>query len=78
MEARGGAEVPSLTARGSGSPLCRACGSESQERSGGQGQGRGQEAEDCRGGGEEEEDNGVSLATPGRGARGRGCPIRED
>ena len=59
MEVRGGAEVPPLTARGSGSPSCRACSSESQERSGGQ------EVESCRGGGEEEEDEGVPPVTLG-------------
>ena len=76
-EAWGGAEVPPLTARGSRSLLYRACGSESQERSGGQGQGRGWEAEGCGGEEEEEEDEGVPLATPERGARGRGRPIGE-
>jgi len=49
--------------RRSRSPSCRACGSESQEKSVGQSQGRGQEAEGCRGGEEEEEDDGVPPAT---------------
>ena len=31
--------------------------------------------EGCGGGGEEEEDKRVPPATPGRGARERGCPI---
>jgi len=52
--------------------LCRACSSESQEKSGGQSQGRDQETEGCGGEEEEEEDNGVPPATPGQGARGRG------
>ena len=55
MTAWEGAAVPPLTARGSGSPLYRACSSESQERSRGQSQGRDQEVEGCREGGEEEE-----------------------
>ena len=33
--------------------------------------------EGCGGGGEEEEDKRVPPATPGQGARGRGCPIGE-
>ena len=62
-----------MTARDSGSLSCRVCGSESQERSGGQSQ----EAEGYGGGEEKEEDNGVLLVVPGQGARGRGCPIGE-
>jgi len=34
-----------------------------------------EEAEGCRGGGEEKEDDGVPPATLRRGARGRGRPI---
>jgi len=41
------------------------CGSESQERSGGQSQERGQEVEGCGRGGEDEEDDGVSPMTSG-------------
>jgi len=63
-EAREGAEVPPLTARGSESPSCRACGSEGQKRSRGQSQRRGREVEGCRGGGEEEEDSGIPPETP--------------
>ena len=44
-----------MTVRGSGSLLYRACSSESQERSGGQSQGRDREVESYREGGEEEE-----------------------
>jgi len=51
------------------------CSSESQEKSGGQSQGRGQEAEGCREEEEEEEDSGVPPATLGQGARGRSHPI---
>ena len=64
-----------MTARGSKSLLCRLYGSESQERGGGQGQGRGWQAEGCGGGEKEQEDEGVPLATLGRGAKGRGHPI---
>ena len=60
-----------MTTRDSKSLLCRVCGSESQERSGGQSQ----EAKDYGGGEEEEEDNGVPLVVSGQGAGGRGCPI---
>ena len=50
-------------------------GSESKEGSRGEGLGGSREAEGYKGGGEEEEDDGVPLATLGQGARGRGCPI---
>jgi len=50
-----------LIARGSRGPSCRACSLESQERSGGQSQERGQKTEDCKG----EEEVGVYPITPG-------------
>ena len=58
-EAQGVAEVPPSTVRGSRSPLCRAYSSESQEKSGGQGQGRGWEVEGYRGRGSTSSDSGI-------------------
>ena len=75
MTAWGGVAVPPLTAKGSGSLSCRACSSESQEKSRGQSQERGWETEGCREEEEEEEDNRVPPATLRQGARGRGHPI---
>ena len=49
--------------------------SEGKEGSGGEGLGGSWEAESCRGGGEEKEDDRVPPVTLEQGVRKRGCPI---